>query len=148
MNDRLKEINAELLELSKMKSDVEHDTNKLLSEYVGLVQDELRPLVGRYFKAKKNRHPQMYRIIGVPKATYMMIGTIDFDPERIPAIAFSPEPKGKYELPKLTYITSACFKKGCDFITEEYDEITKEEFEGALVSAIDYITPENFERWA
>ena len=75
MFNRMSEIQGE-------KSRMSREYYQILNELAEDIQSNLKPLVGRFFT---NKHgTEVFQITGVPEIKRQIIGTAEFEPEKIP----------------------------------------------------------------
>lgn len=111
---------------------------QLEDKEIPLVQKMLEPLVGRYFKCK-NKNIGMYktvafRVSGVPQPTLTMMNRF-WNPYEIPVLSIRKSDDPNHVI-KMGHIGSYAYKRGIEAFTEEYEEITKEEFDKILAELV------------
>lgn len=105
---------------------------------IPLVQKMLEPLVGRYFKCKINPivlyRTVAFRVSGVPQPTLTMMNRF-WNPYEIPVMAIRKSDDPNLVI-KMGNVHSNAYKEGIEAFTEEYEEITKEEFDKILAELV------------
>ena len=128
MFNRMSEIQGE-------KSRMSREYYQILNELAEDIQSNLKPLVGRFFT---NKHgTEVFQITGVPEIKRQIIGTAEFEPEKIPVFMLNIRFN---DVPHHTVITSQCYKNGVDDIFHDYIEISREVFEQVVMDKIRSIT--------
>lgn len=139
-----------LAEIQAMIDKITNDTatSKQLSEInirqledreIPLVQEMLKPLVGRYFKCKNNNYLGVsktvaFRVSGVPEPTLTMMNRF-WNPYDIPVMAIRKTDEPNLVI-KMGHMRSNAYREGIEAFTEEYEEITKEEFDKILAELV------------
>lgn len=116
------------------------DEENILNEQIEIVRSEFSQFVGKCYKTKPigNKHAY-YKVIGLPMATQDEYGHIKFEPYLLHAIVLITHENDvptKYRLPKVSFMNIWCCRRGVDHISDEYDEISQEEFDKALLEQI------------
>lgn len=111
---------------------------QLEDKEIPLVQKMLEPLVGRYFKCKNNTlrmyKTVAFRVSGVPQPTLTMMNRF-WNPYEIPAMTIRKSDDPNHVI-KMGHMRSDAYKRGIEAFTEEYEEITKEEFDKILAELV------------
>lgn len=140
---RLQEIQARLTELKKTGNDIQREERQLINEQIDVVSEEYKQLVGRCFMTKDGK--VAYRVIGTPEVKRQMTGEIEFNAHLVPAIRLMSydieDVPIRFLLPSLSYMNVwFCLERGLESITEEYIEISDDEFKRLVSEQVNGIT--------
>ena len=140
----LEEIQAKIDEINNNTSKTTHaseiNIRELEDKQIPLVQEIIKPLIGRYFRCtKKYLGNQLYkevafRVSGFPEPRFTMMNRY-WDPASIPAMVIIRTEDPAHVI-KNGHVYSSAYRHGTDVFLKEYDEITKEEFDKILAEMV------------
>jgi len=127
-------------DLLDARSRLYKEEEELINEQVGIAREKFNVLLGKYFKTKNaGTENAYYKVIGLPEPTTCMDGRVKFEPYLLTAIRimqYDRDVPTKYMLPKISFMNVYCCRNGVEHISDTYEEITEEEFSGAIAKQI------------
>lgn len=133
IEEKLAPIRETLHVLNERSIAINNEMFRLEQEETQLIQERLKPLVGRAF-AYKHNHDKVFFVYAVPRMTYTQSGTRSFNPYQIPVLKLNWDSDGwdSKLCPELERDTvySRCHtsEDALAHFKEEFDEIEIPEF--------------------